>query len=250
MSERIDEMGFGTLKLIQETDDFCYGVDAVLLADFAAGGRDRQVRADRKIGCAVDLGTGNGAAALMLSHMAEVRKIVGVEVQEGPFNLFKRNIAENNLEDRMAGICENVRNAEKIKAFIGGCADMVISNPPYTAAGGGMTGSNQTKMAARHEILGSLEDFMKCASELLADRGDFYMVHRPSRLVDICELARKHELEPKEMQMVSPYADSAPNILLIHCVKRGGRELKWLDPLHVYEKNGKYSKKILEIYEK
>lgn len=252
MSERIDETGFGTLKLVQEAEDFCYGVDAVLLADFAA-------KQKRKIRCAVDLGTGNGAACLMLGHMTDVRKIAGVEVQKEPFALFERNIEVNALTGKAAGICENVRNVDAVKAFLkefagdelsDGHADVVISNPPYTAAGGGMMGINRVKMAARHEVLGTLEDFMRCASELLMDRGDFYMVHRPARLVDICELARKYRLEPKEMQMVSPYEGSVPNILLIHCVKRGGKDLKWLEPLYIYEKNGKYSKKILEIYEK
>ena len=36
--ERLDSIGFGDLRLIQKPEEFCYGIDAVILADFAARG--------------------------------------------------------------------------------------------------------------------------------------------------------------------------------------------------------------------
>jgi tRNA1Val (adenine37-N6)-methyltransferase len=85
---------------------------------------------------------------------------------------------------------------------------------------------------------------------LLSDRGDFYMVHRPGRLVDICVLCRQHKLEPKELRFVSPNKDTAPNIILIHCVRHGRPEMKLLDPLYVYGEGGDYTAEILRLYER
>ena len=126
----------------------------------------------------------------------------------------------------------------------------MTANPPYTAGSRGIESSNRAKAIARHETTAALEDFVKTAARLLRDRGDFYMVHRPARLVDICESCRVYGLEPKEMRFVSGKPMEKPNIVLIHCVKNGNRELKLLDPLYVHQENGRYSDEILKIYEK
>ena len=72
-SERLDEIGFGGLKLIQKPQDFCYGVDAVLLADFAAN-------TAKKKSAIIDLGTGTGIVPVILSHKTAAARICGVEI--------------------------------------------------------------------------------------------------------------------------------------------------------------------------
>ena len=76
------------------------------------------------------------------------------------------------------------------------------------------------------------------------------MIHRPSRLADVVETCRKYRLEPKEMQFIQPCEGKAPNIFLIHCVKYGGPELKFLDPVCVYDGEGNYTPEILKMYER
>ena len=115
---------------------------------------------------------------------------------------------------------------------------------------GAITNENDAKAIARHEIAGTLEDFIKCASRILKNRGDFYMVHRPSRMVDIFYLCRKYRLEPKEIRLVAPVQGKPANILLVHCVKNGGAELKILPELYVYKEKGVYSDEIQRIYER
>jgi len=76
------------------------------------------------------------------------------------------------------------------------------------------------------------------------------MVHRPSRLADIFFFCRKHGMEPKDMRMIVPKAGEAPNIVLIHCIKGGGRELNVMKELAVYDDEGRYSDEIEFIYER
>jgi len=247
--ERVDDTGFGQLRLIQKPEEFCYGVDAVILADFAS---KYVVSASVRNGSdvtAVDLGTGTGIIPLVLSHKTRWARLTGIEVQQGSFDRACRNAELNNLEDRMSFINGDVKDfgvawGEELK----GKVDVVTSNPPYTENTGGLKNANSAKTIARHETTANLEDFIRCAAGLLKNKGDFFMVHRPSRLVDICCLGRKYGLEPKDMCFVSPNGETAPNIILVHLVKGGGRQLKVLDPLYVYNMDGTYTDKLRECY--
>jgi len=239
--ERIDEIGFGNLRLIQKPEDFCYGIDAVLLATFAEIGKDSKV---------IDLGTGTGIMPMILSHRTLAAEIVGVEIQADSYERAVRNVALNELDRRVRMIHSDVKNLIDGKLVNRYCFDAVLSNPPYVKGDGGLKNRQGAKAIARHETTASLSDFISEAALLLRDRGDFYMVHRPSRLVDISILCRQYKLEPKEMRFVSPNRESAPNILLIHCVKHGRPELKILDPLYVYREDGSYTDEIMKLYER
>ena len=243
------ETGFGKLRLIQKPEEFCYGVDAVLLADFAAKNvASAAVRNGTDV-TAVDLGTGTGIIPVILSHKTGWDSITGVELQEGSYDRALRNIALNDLENRLNFINADVKDfGEGWGKDLKGKADVVTSNPPYTEGGGGLKSANSAKSIARHETTANLEDFIRCAAGLLKNKGDFFMVHRPSRLVDICCLGRKHGLEPKDMCFVSPDQETAPNIILVHFVKGGGRQLKVHDPLYVYNMDGTYTEKLRECY--
>lgn len=243
MGLRLDDTGFGGIRIFQQPEEFCYGVDAVMLAGMAA-----ESSAASKEDCRIiDLGTGTGIIPLILSHKTKASCIRGVEIQENSWQLAVKNAAYNGLTDRVQFFHGDV------KAFSGEPAetfDIVTSNPPYTEGNRGIACANRAKHIARHETTASLNDFAETAARLLKDKGDFYMVHRPARLADICECCRKHRLEPKEMCFVSGKPGEKPNILLIHCVKNGKKELRIREPIFVHEENGSYSQEILKMYEK
>ena len=241
--ERLDEIGFGGLTLIQKPEEFCYGVDAVILADFASKYARKSFRR------AVDLGTGTGIIPLILSYKTEIPEITGIEVQKDSFGRAERNTENNGLKGRVGFIHGDVKDFKTgWGKELQGSVDLVTSNPPYTAGSSGLTSSNPAKLIARHETTASLEDFMKCAAYILRDKGEFFMVHRPSRIVDICCLGRQYGLEVKELQFVSPNREGKPNIRLVHMVKGGGREAKMLPPLFVYDMEGNYTTELLEAY--
>ena len=244
MQLRYDETGFGDIGIFQAPEEFCYGVDAVLLADFAAQGarKRRQCRI-------MDLGTGTGIIPLILAHKTDAPYIGGLEVQPNSFELVKKNIEHNRLTGRLFAFQGDV-SSFSLEEELAATFDVVTTNPPYFVGGGGIESRNPAKSIARHETTGALEDFLRLASKLLRERGDFYMVHRPSRLVDIITGCRKYRLEPKELRFVSGKPMEKPNILLVHCVKYGNPELKILSPLAVHNENGSYTNEILKIYEK
>jgi len=237
--ERLDDIGFRGLQLIQRPEEFCFGIDAVLLADFAKL---------KKSSIAIDLGSGTGIIPLILSRKTEAERIIGVEMQEASWDRANRSVEQNGLSHRIQMLHADVMDLpEKLPPE---SVDAVLSNPPYNESGGAIESRNQAKRIARHETTAALVDFIRVAAGLLKDRGDFYLVHRPSRLVDIFYYCRQWRLEPKEIRFVQPKAGSAPNIVLVHCVKNAGAELKYLMPLEVYDQNGRYTSEIRQIYEK
>ena len=237
--ERIDEIGFGGLKLIQEPEEFCYGIDAILLSDFAKIKRGSIV---------ADLGTGNGIIPLVLSHKTEATKIVGVELQPRVADLASRNIALNGQGGLITILCADVKDLAG--HLSPNSYDAVVSNPPYVEKSAGVKNRQQAKMIARHETSAGLAEFFSAASSLLKDKGDFFLVHRPSRLADSLTLGRQYQLEPKRIRLVHPNSAALPNIVLLHFVKNGRPELKFEKPLFVYKKDGCYTAEILKIYEK
>ena len=249
--ERIENTGFGNIKLIQDPEQFCYGVDAVILADFA----NSLYPAFKK---AADLGTGNGIIPLILSHKNSEAHITGVEIQPDAADMAMRSCRLNGLEEKINFVVADVidiadgKLGESINdpALCEGAMDMVTCNPPYFVKGGAIPSSSKAKFIARHETTAGVEDFIKAAEKLLKRKGHFFMVHRPSRLADIMYYCRKYGLEPKDMRMVVPKPGEAPNILLIHCIKGGGRELNVMKELSVYNEDGSYSDEIEHIYER
>lgn len=239
--ERLDEIGFGGLKLIQKPEEFCYGIDAVILASFASE------KGGDKI---IDLGTGTGIIPLILSHKTKAKEIVGVELQQASFEMAQRNLGLNRLEKKIQFVNCDIKDIFSKDDIHPHSFDMVISNPPYVIKNGGLKNDNQPKTIARHETTAELADFISQAAKLLKDKGDLFMVHRPNRLVDIAVLCRKYKLEPKEIRMVSPNKESKANIILIHCVRNGRPELKFLDPLYVYDEKGNYTDEIMTLYER
>ena len=238
-NERIDDLEFKGLKIIQNKEGFCFGIDSVLLSSFAKNIKNAKV---------IDLGTGTGIINILLSGKTNNCNFTGVEIQEEVAEMACRSIKLNNLEDRIKIINEsilNLKNTFKRKEF-----DVVVTNPPYKKINTGIINKQDKKIISRHEITASLEDFIQIASYLLKDYGEFYMVHRPDRLVDIFSIMRKEKIEPKKIRFVYPDKNKKANLVLIKGVKLGNPFLEYDDNLYVYDENGNYTKEILEIYNK
>ena len=236
-NERIDDLQLNNLRIIQNTEWFCFGIDSILLSGFA-----EEIHKNSKI---LDLGTGTGILAILLSEKVENSKITGVEVQKEVSKMAERSVKLNNLEERIKIINSNVTELNYNKEF-----DAVVTNPPYKEKNTGLTNENSVKLISRHEVKASLEDFIKVASKSLKDKGSLYMVNRPERLVDIFEDCRKYKLEPKELRFVYSKVNSKPTMILIKATKNGNKYLKVDAPLYIYEEDGSYTKEILKIYNK
>lgn len=236
-NESIDDLQLKGLNLIQKIDGFKFGVDAVLLSDFA------NVKKRHR---AIDLCTGTGIIPFLLYGKYEPTEIYGLEIQGDMVEMAMRSTKLNSLEEKIVFVNEDLKNIEylkKLEKF-----DVVTVNPPYKLNNAGIINPSDKLAIARHEVLCNLEDVISASRILLKDNGRMFMVHRPERLADIFTLMRKYKIEPKRVKMVHPKIGKAPNIVLVEGQRDGGAYLKWEPPLYVYDENGRYTKEIDLIY--
>ena len=238
-NERIDDLQLNNLKIIQNTKEFCFGIDSVLLSDFAM-----RAKKHRNV---VDLCTGNGVIAILLSaKIPKAKEIIGIEIQEYSAELANRSIELNNLQDKITIINKDLLKIKKdIQA---GSVDLVVCNPPYKPKGSGIINEKDSKTIARHEISCTLEDIIKEASRELNFGGSFCMVHKVERMTDIFCNLRKHGLEPKRMRLIYPQVGEPANLVLIEGIKGGKPFLNMEPPIYVYKNKKEYTEQIYEIY--
>lgn len=239
-NERIDDLQYKGLKIIQNKKEFCFGIDSVLLSEFA-----KNIKKESKI---MDIGTGTGIISILLSKKTDAKEIVGIEIQENMAEMASRSVRLNNLENKIKIINEDIRNISNL--FKKDSFDVIVTNPPYKKNNTGLKNEDEGKLISRHEIKCTIEDIIKASNYLLKPKGALYMVHRPERLVEICENLRKYKIEPKNIRFVYPKKDKEPNLILIKAVKNAGEFLKIEKPLFVYNENGEYTDEILKIYNK
>lgn len=242
MAERIDDTGFGNIKVIQN-EGLGYGVDAVLLAAFASGETGaKSIRPGSRV---ADLGSGSGIIGFVLCHKIETVTVLGIDKRSGSVDRALRAANRNSMADRITFIEADIKGFSSDNKF-----DAVVSNPPYFKQNAAIPNDDSDKFVARHETTANLRDFLVTAKNLLKDGGDFYMVHRPDRLADILTEMRNCGIEAKTLQLVVPHPGEAANIVLVHGVKGAGSELKLLPEIAVHDKDGNYTEIIQSIYER
>lgn len=239
-NERIDDLEYKNLKIVQDKDGFCFGIDSVLLSDFTKEIRSKSI--------VLDLGTGNGVLGILLCGKTNLSKIYGVEIQEDIANIAQKSINLNKLNNRFEVINDNIKNLNSY--FKNDSIDAIISNPPYKKDNSGLKNESQKKLIARHEITANLEDFISVSSKLLKSNGSLYMVHRPERLADLFYLLKKYKLEPKKLRFVQSFTNSKPKFFLIKATKNANSFLNIEQPLIIYNSDGSYTDEILKIYNK
>ena len=235
--ERLDDLQRNGYKIIQNPQKFCFGMDAVLLSGFA------KVKPGETV---IDLGTGTGIIPILLEAKSRGQYFVGLEIQEESADMAARSVAYNGLENKISIQVGDIKDAAK--QFGASSFDVVTSNPPYMTKNHGLVNDGDAKTIARHEILCDLEDVIFSTAKLLKPGGRCYFVHRPFRLVEMLSLMSQYKIEPKRMQLVYPYVDKEPNMVLIEGLRGGKSRLTVEKPLIVYKEPGVYMPEIYDIY--
>ena len=236
-NERIDELQRNGYQIIQNPAKFCFGMDAVLLSGFARAKKGNTV---------LDMGTGTGIIPILMEAKTEASRFVGLEIQEESAEMARRSVALNGLEDKIAIVTGDIKEAGSL--FDAASFDVITCNPPYMIGQHGLVNPEDAKAIARHEILCTLEDVIAQAAVLLKPGGNFFMVHRPFRLTEIMVLLHQYKLEPKRMQMVHPFIDKEPNMVLIEANRGGKPRMSVEKPLIIYKEPGVYMPEIYDIY--
>ncbi|MFV0556543.1 MAG: tRNA1(Val) (adenine(37)-N6)-methyltransferase [Lactovum sp.] len=237
-NERIDQLINEDLKIIQSSEFFSFGMDAVLLAKFP--------RIPKK-GLIVDFCSGNGAVALMASADSQAQ-IKAIEIQKTLADMTQRSVALNHLESQIEVIADDLKNSKNyLKAST---VDLILCNPPYFKVSEvKQQNEKSTLTIARHELMIKFEEICQIAQQLLKPGGHFCLVHRPDRFFELMENLQYYHLQPKRIQFVYPKLKESANLILLDCIKDGkqGGEI-FLPPLFVYQEIGEYSEDLREIY--
>ena len=228
------------LKIIQNKKGFCFGIDSILLSDFA-----KEIKEGAKV---VDLGTGTGIIATLLCGKTKLKEVIGIEKQKEVYEMAQKSIKINQLESKFKILNKDIMEVTEILEK--STFDVIVTNPPYKKKGTGLKNEEEKKIIARHETTATLEDFIRISKDLLKDKGEFYMVHKPERLVDILNSMRKYKIEPKILRFVYADQKSEPKLMLIKGIRNAKSFLKIQNNLYIYDENGKYTEEINKIYHK
>jgi len=235
--ERLDDLQVNGYEIIQHPGKFCFGMDAVLLANFA-----RVKKQER----ALDLGTGTGIIPILLTAKTEGQSFVGLEIQEESADMARRSVVHNHLEEKVEIVTGDIKEAAEIFGPVS--FDVITVNPPYMIGQHGIANASDTKAIARHEVLCTLDDVLRESAKILKPKGRFYMVHRPFRLAEILSKMVAAGIEPKRMRMVHPFIDKEPNMVLIEGARGGNSRMTIEPPLIVYKEVGVYNDELLAEY--
>ncbi len=228
--ETMDTLFHGSLSILQKKKGYRFSVDSPLLAHFTTLRKGERV---------VDLGTGSGVIAMILALRFPETNIAEVEIQQELADMAERNIALNGLRDRIRVYPGDVKGIRKIfdpKSF-----DAAVFNPPYRRLNSGKINPNHERAVARHEITGTIDDFLAAARYLLKDYGRTYVIYPASRGVQLIAGMRRHGMEPKKIRIVYSDSLSGAVFILAEGVKGAGEEVEIMPPLFIYGSDGRYS---------
>lgn len=235
--ERVDELQRNEYLIFQHPGRFCFGMDAVLLSGFV------RIKPGAEV---LDLGTGTGIIPILLAAKTKAQHFTALEIQEESVDMARRSVAVNGLSEKIEVLFGDIRDAGA--RFGAAVFDVVTTNPPYMISKHGLANPELPKAIARHEVLCTLEDVVREAAYVLKPGGSFFMVHRPFRLAEIIRCLSVHGLELKRMQMVHPYVDKEPNMVLLEANRGGKPRVTVEPPLIVFKEPGVYHEDITGIY--
>lgn len=235
--ERLDDLQYGDLHILQKRDGFCFGTDAVLLANFARS---------RHTGRILDMGCGTGVIALLLSQRLPRSTLTALELQHDMADMAARSVAMNGLEGRVTVLEGDLRAHRSL--FAPCSFDTVVMNPPYTPVGRGPENDAPDLAAARHEATCTVADMAEAAFYLLRNGGNLCVVYPADRIAELLAAVSAARLTPKRLRLVQHLVGKAPKLLLMEAVRQGKPGVEWLPTLILCEEDGSYTEEARKIY--
>jgi tRNA1(Val) A37 N6-methylase TrmN6 len=229
-----DLLEYNNMKIIQDNETFNFSLDSVLLPNF--------VTINKKINNILDIGCGNAPIPLIISTKTDA-KIIGVEIQSKIADMAMRSVEINNKQNQIKIINQDINDFYKYENT--GKYDIITCNPPFFKNERKSHKNNsEYKTIARHEVKLNLEQIMQIGKKLLKNNGVIALVHRPERLVEILELMKQYNIEPKKLQFVYPKTNKEAKMILIEGRKNGKSGLKILPPIYVHTDNNDYTEQV------
>lgn len=222
-------------KVLQNDDGYLFSADSVLLANLSKVGSDDVV---------LDLGTGCGVIAILLAVKKGAKKVVGVEIDSSTADMARRSVKMNCLDDKIEIIEGDVKDVKTL--LTPGSFDKAVCNPPYFSAQDGNENTSQ-KAVARKQCHTTLDHFVKGASYALKNGGDFFVVYKADRLVELLCTLHQNGLEPKHITYVYPKLSKGVDTVVVSS-KKGGKPGMTSSTIILMDEDGKCSEKVKELY--
>ncbi|WP_297281415.1 tRNA1(Val) (adenine(37)-N6)-methyltransferase [uncultured Anaerococcus sp.] len=228
--KKLDYIPKTNIKMIHVDNSYTFGIDSILLLDFAKMKRGKTL---------VDIGSGSGILSLGANSYYDLDKVYAIEIQEEKANLLKKNLELNKVNNI------EVINKDLNKTNIGiNSIDYIITNPPYYKIDDNIGNKSEEFLISRQEKYLNLDNIFDFANKTLKDKGKLFMIHKPERMVDI--FTSSGNIKPKRIRFASSTFDKKPQFILIEFVKNAKDGIKIEDPLIIYE-NGFYSSEVKKI---
>ncbi|MCE5194238.1 MAG: tRNA1(Val) (adenine(37)-N6)-methyltransferase [Nitrospiraceae bacterium] len=234
------------IKLYQHKKGYRFSVDALILYSFVNLLRSEKI---------VDLGAGSGIIGILLAKKFLNSEITLIELQEKLSKLAQKNIKLNELDKRVEILNFDIKKISSSSSehddnmlVNANSYDLVVSNPPFRRTQTGFISPVDEKAVARHELMLKIDDLADAARYLLKNKGRFCIIYHPSRLLELIDILRKKQLEPKRLCLVYSNQESEAKMVLVEAVKNGRPEIKIEKPLYLYKKNGEYTEQMQKLY--
>lgn len=224
--ERMEDLQCKGLKIIQNKDLYTFTSDSIILANFVK---------IKKGETAVEIGAGGGVISILVQAKNETERIFAFEIQPEMFDLCKKNIELNGLQEKIIPICDDVKNFENYLKEES--VDVVFSNPPFYKETN--FPQSEVKKIAKEEICLPIADFVSVASKMLKNGGKFYCVYGAERSCELITLCQSHNLAVKEL-FFTENGKGKVQLVVLKCVKNGKNGVKIHPNLATNDENGNY----------
>ncbi|MBW1974603.1 MAG: methyltransferase [Deltaproteobacteria bacterium] len=234
-----DTLFNGKLVIYQDSKGYRFAIDSILLAGLTPIYDGENV---------ADLGCGSGVVGLICLFRNPTIKVAAVEIQPELVALARKNTHENRMEDKIQVYHGDVRTVDKI--LKPATFDAVVTNPPYRRANSGRLNPDEQKAIARHEIYGTIDDFLAAGYYLLKSKGRMAVVYPAQRLDDLIIAANRNHLRLKYLRLIYSYADSPARLVFGLFRKNAGQELSVGPPFVIYANRKKeYTPEMKALYD-
>ena len=227
---KLDYIPKTDIKMIHVDGAYSFGIDSILLGDFAKMKRDKSL---------LDIGSGNGILALMANSLYKLKKVYAVEIQSTKAKILEENLKLNEIKN-IEIINEDLNKLD----FKENSLDYIITNPPYYKINQNIKNKDEEYLISRQELYLNLDNIFNFANKTLKDKGKLFMIHKPERMVEI--FTKAGNIKPKRLQFVSSTYNTKPQFILIEFVKNAKDGIKIEDPIIIY-KDGKYTDQVRKI---
>ena len=181
--------GRNEISVYQSDNYYKFTQDAIMLAKFCNIKHSDDV---------LELCAGSGVISFYAYSLCPYNHLYFNEIQPEMCEIIEENIAFNGFKRRSKIFNCNLKDL-KLSDFKKSL-DVVICNPPYFKINGKI--KNDPKIAmCRHEISVTLSQIVQKSSQLIKDKGKFYIVIPAERMCEIIKLFGEFRFEVKRMEM-------------------------------------------------